>query len=139
MPKKLLFLNSIHFKFLTSSSIKLNELSVGWLIITSSKPSLLTILSLYVLLVALLFSFISSIFENKGVLNLNEDLIEAIALGHDIGHTPLGHAGEAMLNRISLRELNEYFAHNVQSVRNLMYIENNGNDKNVHSFCRRNG
>ena len=33
-------------------------------------------------------------------LNLNEDLIEAIALGHDIGHTPLGHVGEAILNDI---------------------------------------
>ena len=37
-------------------------------------------------------------------LNLNEDLIEAIALGHDIGHTPLGHPGEAILNEISMRE-----------------------------------
>ena len=64
-------------------------------------------------------------------LNLNEDLIEAIALGHDIGHTPLGHAGEAMLNRISLRELNEYFAHNIQSVRHLNYVENNGKGLNL--------
>ena len=59
-------------------------------------------------------------------LNLNEDLIEAIALGHDIGHTPLGHAGEAMLNEISQRELGEYFAHNIQSVRHLMIVEQNG-------------
>ena len=59
-------------------------------------------------------------------LNLNEDLIEAIALGHDIGHTPLGHLGERYLNEISLRELNEYFAHNIQSVRHLMSVENNG-------------
>ena len=59
-------------------------------------------------------------------LNLNEDLIEAIALGHDIGHTPLGHLGEKYLNEISLRELNEYFAHNIQSVRHLMSVENNG-------------
>lgn len=64
-------------------------------------------------------------------LNLNEDLIEAIALGHDIGHTPLGHAGEAMLNRISLRELNEYFTHNIQSVRHLNYVENNGKGLNL--------
>ena len=64
-------------------------------------------------------------------LNLNDDLIEAIALGHDIGHTPLGHAGEAMLNRISLRELNEYFAHNIQSVRHLYYVENNGKGLNL--------
>ncbi len=59
-------------------------------------------------------------------LELNEDLIEAIALGHDIGHTPLGHRGEAVLNEISMKELNEYFAHNIQSVRNYMEIENNG-------------
>ena len=64
-------------------------------------------------------------------LKLNEDLIEAIALGHDIGHTPLGHAGEAMLNEISKQELNEYFAHNIQGVRNLMYVDNNGNGQNL--------
>ena len=76
--------------------------------------------------------FVSKIARTIGrALNLNEDLIEAIALGHDIGHTPLGHAGEAMLNRISLRELNEYFAHNVQSVRNLMYIEKAGEGLNL--------
>lgn len=59
-------------------------------------------------------------------LNLNCDLIEAIALGHDIGHTPLGHEGERMLNEISRREIGEYFAHNIQSVRHLMNVENNG-------------
>ena len=59
-------------------------------------------------------------------LNLNCDLIEAIALGHDIGHTPLGHEGEKMLNEISRREIGEYFAHNIQSVRHLMNVENNG-------------
>lgn len=64
-------------------------------------------------------------------LGLNTDLIEAIALGHDIGHTPLGHTGEKILNEISLRELNEYFAHNIQSVRHYMYIENNGNGLNL--------
>lgn len=64
-------------------------------------------------------------------LNLNEDLIEAIALGHDIGHTPLGHAGEAMLNRISKRELGEYFAHNIQSVRHYMNVEKNGKGLNL--------
>ena len=76
--------------------------------------------------------FVSKIARTIGrSLNLNEDLIEAIALGHDIGHTPLGHAGEAMLNKISRRELGEYFAHNVQSVRNLMYIENHGEGLNL--------
>ena len=62
---------------------------------------------------------------------LNEDLIEAIALGHDIGHTPLGHTGEAILNEISLRELGEFFAHNVQGVRNFMYIDNEGKGHNL--------
>ena len=64
-------------------------------------------------------------------LNLNTDLIEAIDLGHDIGHTPLGHAGEAILNEISLSELNEYFAHNIQSVRHYMYVENKGKGLNL--------
>lgn len=53
-------------------------------------------------------------------LNLNEDLIEAISLGHDIGHTPLGHTGEKILNDISLRELGIPFMHNLQSVRNFI-------------------
>ena len=64
-------------------------------------------------------------------MNLNEDLIEAIALGHDIGHTPLGHAGEAFLNEISLRELGEYFAHNIQGFRHYAYVEKNGNGLNL--------
>lgn len=64
-------------------------------------------------------------------LRLNEDLCEAIALGHDIGHTPLGHTGEALLNEISLRELGEYFAHNIQSVRHLMEVEKNGSGLNL--------
>lgn len=58
-------------------------------------------------------------------LNLNEDLIEAIALGHDIGHTPIGHVGEKILNEISLRETNTFFSHNIQSVRTYMNLENN--------------
>ena len=64
-------------------------------------------------------------------LNLNEDLIEAIALGHDIGHTPLGHEGESILDEISRRELGEAFAHNIQSVRHLMYVEKGGNGLNL--------
>ncbi len=64
-------------------------------------------------------------------LNLNEDLIEAIALGHDIGHTPIGHTGEAILNRISLRELGEMFHHNIQSVRNYLVLERNGKGNNL--------
>lgn len=64
-------------------------------------------------------------------LNLNEDLIEAIALGHDIGHTPLGHTGEAILNRLSLKELGEYFAHNIQGVRYYMYVSKDGKGLNL--------
>lgn len=64
-------------------------------------------------------------------LRLNEDLCEAIALAHDIGHTPLGHSGEAMLNEISMKELNEAFAHNIQGVRNLMYVDNLGEGHNL--------
>ena len=64
-------------------------------------------------------------------LNLNEDLIEAIALGHDIGHTPLGHTGEAIIDEISRKELGEYFAHNVQGVRHYVYVENDGKGLNI--------
>ena len=59
------------------------------------------------------------------------DLIEAGALGHDLGHTPFGHVGEAILNEISLRAGCGYFNHNVHSVRLLMNIENYGNGKNI--------
>lgn len=64
-------------------------------------------------------------------LNLNEDLIEAIALSHDLGHVPFGHVGEAILNEISLKNNQGNFMHNVQSVRNLMNIENNGKGLNI--------
>ncbi|MGM9835075.1 MAG: deoxyguanosinetriphosphate triphosphohydrolase family protein [Bacilli bacterium] len=64
-------------------------------------------------------------------LNLNEDLIEAAALGHDLGHVPFGHAGEKILNKISLECGEGYFNHNVQSVRTLMTLENNGKGRNV--------
>lgn len=57
-------------------------------------------------------------------LRLNEDLIEAIALGHDVGHTPFGHAGENFLNNITEKEKIGYFCHNAQSVRMLKDIEN---------------
>ncbi|MCR5591504.1 MAG: deoxyguanosinetriphosphate triphosphohydrolase [Lachnospiraceae bacterium] len=55
-------------------------------------------------------------------LRLNEDLTEAIALGHDIGHTPFGHAGERAL----ARACPEGFEHNVQSVRIVEVLEKRG-------------
>lgn len=64
-------------------------------------------------------------------LSLNEDLIEAIGLGHDIGHVPFGHEGEYILDDISMKYLHEHFAHNVESVRELMYLENNGKGTNI--------
>lgn len=64
-------------------------------------------------------------------LKLNEDLIEAIALGHDLGHAPLGHTGEAILNEIAKEELNEYFAHNIQGVRECMIVDRDGNGLNL--------
>ena len=50
---------------------------------------------------------------------LNEDLTEAIALGHDLGHTPFGHCGEGVLNKL----LPDGFKHNIQSVRVVEVIE----------------
>lgn len=62
--------------------------------------------------------FVSRIARNIGrVLGLNLDLIEAIALGHDLGHTPFGHAGERFLNELYYKETGRYFNHNVHSVR----------------------
>ncbi len=61
---------------------------------------------------------VSRIARNIGVvLGLNLDLIEAIALGHDIGHAPFGHAGERFLSEITEAETGRAFNHNVQSVR----------------------
>ncbi len=57
-----------------------------------------------------------------GALNLNLDLIEAIALGHDIGHTPFGHAGERFLDEILYSRTGRHFAHNIHSVRVLDVI-----------------
>lgn len=64
-------------------------------------------------------------------LNLNEDLIEAMGLGHDLGHVPFGHLGETFLNELSLANGQGVFMHNVQSVRNLMVLENNGKGLNL--------
>ena len=50
-------------------------------------------------------------------LNLNLDLIEAIALGHDIGHTPFAHTGEVFLNELYNKHTGRFFNHNIHSVR----------------------
>lgn len=61
---------------------------------------------------------VSRIARNIGtVLGLNLDLIEAISLGHDIGHTPFGHAGERILNDLYHGETGRYFNHNIHSAR----------------------
>ena len=59
-------------------------------------------------------------------LRLNEDLVEAIALGHDVGHTPFGHSGEA-----ALEKLTGHFAHNEQSLRIVEYLERGGEGLNL--------
>ncbi len=67
-------------------------------------------------------------------LNLNEDLTEAIALGHDLGHTPFGHAGEYVLDEI-LKTIDvapqRYFMHNEQSIRVVEVLERNGKGLNL--------
>ncbi len=60
-------------------------------------------------------------------LKLNEDLVEAIALGHDLGHTPFGHEGETVLNRINPSG----FVHCDQSVRVVEMLENGGKGLNL--------
>ena len=74
---------------------------------------------------ALHVQLVSRIARSIGyALNLNLDLIEAIALGHDIGHTPFGHAGERFLSEVYHAETGRYFNHNVHSVRVLDGIFN---------------
>ncbi len=60
-------------------------------------------------------------------LQLNEDLVEAIALGHDLGHTPFGHAGERALNNICPLE----FEHSKQSLRTVDILEKGGQGLNL--------
>ena len=60
-------------------------------------------------------------------LNLNEDLTEAIALGHDLGHTPFGHTGEDVLDEL----YPEGFRHNEQSLRIVDLLENDGKGLNL--------
>ena len=64
-------------------------------------------------------------------LRLNEDLIEAIALGHDIGHPPFGHDGEGFLSDLCLEHGLPPFQHNLQSVRFLDQLERKGRGWNL--------
>ncbi len=59
-------------------------------------------------------------------LRLNEDLVEAISLGHDLGHTPFGHAGETVLDQMLKRLGVGGFRHNEQSARVVEVVENDG-------------
>ena len=65
-------------------------------------------------------------------LGLNEDLAEAIAMGHDLGHTPFGHAGEAALSRC----LGKPFRHNEQSLRVVDVLANEGRGLNLTNEVR---
>lgn len=60
-------------------------------------------------------------------LSLNEDLTEAIALGHDLGHTPFGHSGERILNKLNPKG----FKHNEQSGRVVDFLESDGKGLNL--------
>lgn len=64
-------------------------------------------------------------------LELNEDLVEAIALGHDIGHTPFGHDGERFLSELCSSSGIGHFLHNVQSVQFLDRVERKGKGWNL--------
>ena len=63
-------------------------------------------------------------------LDLNEDLTEAIALGHDLGHTPFGHTGEAAISRV-LATHGRTFRHNEHSLRVVDRLERNGDGLNL--------
>ena len=79
--------------------------------------------SLHVILVARIARQIGRI------LKFNTDLIEAIALSHDVGHSPFGHLGEAILNDISLKNNMGVFNHNAQGIRWLSCLEKRFPDK----------
>jgi len=64
-------------------------------------------------------------------LGLNEDLIEAASLGHDIGHAPFGHDGERFLSKLTHEQGAGFFHHNLQSIQFLDRIEKNGKGLNL--------
>ncbi len=64
-------------------------------------------------------------------LQLNEDLAEAVALGHDVGHSPFGHKGEKVLSHLSEEHLGKPFLHNIQSLRVIDILEKGGKGLNL--------
>jgi dGTPase len=69
-------------------------------------------------------------------LALNEDLVEAIAMGHDLGHAPFGHAGEHALDDILTERLGRRFHHNEQSLRVVEVLERDGQGLNLTDAVR---
>ncbi|MBW6515335.1 MAG: HD domain-containing protein [Candidatus Cloacimonetes bacterium] len=77
-------------------------------------------------------TYVSQISRTIGkLLRLNEDLIEAIALGHDLGHPPFGHDGEKALNDCCLKYGIGEFHHNIESLHIVDYIARRGNGLNL--------
>jgi dGTPase len=64
-------------------------------------------------------------------LSLNEDLVEAITMGHDLGHAPFGHAGEVALHEVLSERFGRQFLHNEQSLRVVEHVERDGRGLNL--------
>jgi dGTPase len=64
-------------------------------------------------------------------LRLNEDLAEAVALGHDLGHAPFGHTGEEAIDRLLARDYDRHFRHNQHSLRIVDVLEHDGRGLNL--------
>jgi dGTPase len=69
-------------------------------------------------------------------LRLNEDLVEAIGLGHDLGHTPFGHTGEDRLDELLNRRFGRGFRHNEHSLRVVDHVERDGRGLNLTAEVR---
>jgi dGTPase len=69
-------------------------------------------------------------------LRLNEDLVEAIGLGHDLGHTPFGHAGEEALDALLQERFDRHFRHNEHSLRVVDVLERDGRGLNLTAEVR---
>src|SRR5207253_11263777 len=69
-------------------------------------------------------------------LRLNEDLVEAVGLGHDLGHTPFGHAGEEALDEVLQERFGRHFRHNEHSLRVVDVLERDGRGLNLTAEVR---